>query len=120
MSRRVDPAGLTLFALAAIVWLMRDPLAWTASTALPSLGFPILSLLVDAFALMLLVGGAYRLRAPLGAGGSKLLSALDAAEVRLEKLPARRGQVIRALTVGLLVGGATAAVFEWAYVGSYL
>jgi len=120
MSRRVDPAGLALLALAGIVWLTRDAVAWTATAALPSLGFPLLALLVNALAGMLLVGGAYRLRAPLGALGARLLAALDAAEVRLEKLPPRRAQVLRALTVGLLVGGATAAVFEWAYVGSYL
>ena len=120
MKSRVDPGGLALLALGGIVWLARDAVAWAATAQLPSLGFPLLALLVNAAVALLLISGAYRLREPLGALLARVLSTLDAAELRLEKLPARRGQIIRALTVGLIVGGATAAVFEWAYVGSYL
>ena len=116
---RVDAAGLVLFAGAGALWLARDGLAWAAAARIPALGFPLLAILVKATALLLAASGAYRLRAPLAALLATALGWLDAAEVRLEKLPARKAQVVRALTVGLLVGGSTAAVFEWAFVGTY-
>lgn len=120
MRLRVDAAGVVLLVSAGALWLARDAAAWSASAQLPGLGFPLIALWVKATLFMLGAAGLYRLRAPLGAALGKLFGWLDVAEVRLEKLPRRKGQAVRALVVGVLVGAFVAGVFEWAYVGSYL
>lgn len=117
---RAHLSGLGLATAALAVWLGRDAAAWWLAAQASSLGFPFCLLLVRAAALLLGAAGAWQLRAPLFAAGQALLGRLDLAEERLEKLPPRRARAIRASAVALVVGGAVAAVFEWAYLGAYL
>ena len=103
-----------LIAAAVGLWLARDPVAWGAAARLPGFGFPLVSLLVQAFALLLAAAGLYRLRERLFELGGWLLGRLDAAEVRLDKLPRLRARAVRALTIGLLVAGTIVTLVDWA------
>ncbi len=117
---RTDRTGLALLAAAAGVWLTRGALVWPLAAQVPELGQPLIALLLRAAALLLLAAGLYRLRAPLSASLGAVLALFDRAEERLEKLPGRRGPFIRAVTVGLLVGGAVVVAFEGAQLGAAL
>lgn len=106
--------------LAAGLWFARDAVAWAASSRLISLGFPLVSLVLKAIIVLIAATGLFRVRARLFALGTAVLGRVDRAEERLEKLPVRRAQLIRALTVGVLVGGVVAITLEGSDVGDAL
>ncbi|MBK7857752.1 MAG: adenylate/guanylate cyclase domain-containing protein [Archangiaceae bacterium] len=112
--------GLALLGVAAGLWLGRESAAAAASRALPTLGFALVSLLLQALVVLLAAAGLFRLRALLAAGGARVLARLDALDERLERLPALRGRAIRAALVGLTVGGVVALVLEGSEVGNAL
>ncbi|MFZ5447002.1 MAG: CHASE2 domain-containing protein [Myxococcota bacterium] len=120
MTRRADVAGLVLLLVAGGLWLARDVVAWSATAALPGFGYPLCALLVKATVALLAAAGLFSLRARLSAATTALVGRLDALEERLEKLPKTRGRALRALLVGLFVGGLSLAVFEGLAAGAAL
>ncbi len=112
--------GAALLLGAAVVWLTRQSLAWAIASALPRLGYPFTSLLIRTLAVLCLAAGVFRLRRTAQAVASAVLSRLDALEARLEKRPVAQARAIRALSVGLLVGGIVALAFEGSELGSSL
>lgn len=117
---RAGAAGLALLLLAAAAWLARDPLSWAAASAVPGLGAPLVSFLVPAVAVLLFAAGLYRLRAVLARAGAAVLKAVDSAEERLDALPQARALALRAISIGLLVGGAVAFGLEGSELGDAL
>lgn len=120
MGRRVDLAGLVVLVGAAALWAFRDEAAWAATTRLPALGFPLLSLLVSALAALVAAVALYRLRALVADGVAAALARLDAVEDWLETLPPRGGRAVRAVGVGVVVAGLLLPVFRWGRVDDYL
>ncbi|MDP1918213.1 MAG: adenylate/guanylate cyclase domain-containing protein [Myxococcales bacterium] len=118
--RRVDLAGLSFFVGAGALWLARDEAAWAATTRLPGFGFPLLSLLVHALAVLFAAVAIYRLREVLGALVASILARVDAVEDRLETLPPRRARAFRAVGVGVVVAALIIPVFGWARIDDYL
>ncbi|MFT3707030.1 MAG: adenylate/guanylate cyclase domain-containing protein [Archangium sp.] len=112
--------GAALLLGAAALWFARDGAAWSASAQLPSLGFPLVSLLIRAFVLLLIAAGLLRLRVVLFSLGTLVLGKVDAAEERLEKLPTFRAKVIRAAGVGVAVGLIVAIGLEGSELGNAL
>jgi class 3 adenylate cyclase/CHASE2 domain-containing sensor protein len=112
--RRSIDVSVALLLAAAALWLGRDPVALGAAARLPGFGFPLVSLLLQAFTLMLAAAGLYRLRGRLLALGGWLLARLDAAELRLNQLPRARALAVRAVTIGLLVAATVVALVDWA------
>lgn len=117
---KLDLAGAALVGGVAALWLWRDQIAWVLASNIPGLGYPLLSLLVRAAAVLLLAVALYRLRGVLSVVFGRGLRALDAAESRLDTLPKALGRAVRAAVVGLTVGGLMAAAVELTQVANYL
>jgi class 3 adenylate cyclase/CHASE2 domain-containing sensor protein len=118
--RRADRVGLSLLVAAGALWLTRDEAAWVATVRLPSLGFPLLSLLVRALAMLFAAVAVYRLRALVESVVAAVLVRVDSMEDRLEKLSARRARALRSVCVGAVVSALIIPVFGWAHIDDYL
>lgn len=118
--RRIDFPGVGLATAAAVAWLVRDEAAWAATARFPEVGFPLLSLLARAVALLLTAMALYRLRGLVGRLLTGGLALLDAAESRLEKLPKAQGRAVRAVLLAFTVWVGLTALFQTTRWGSEL
>lgn len=119
-NRRADVAGLSFLAIAGAAWLWRDEAALAATTRFPALGFPLAALLLRIGAMLFAAVALYRLRSFFSSLGAAALARLDAIEERIDQYPARTARAIRAVAVGLIVGGLIVPVFAWTSIDSYL
>lgn len=117
---RVDVAGLALLLAACATWLTRESVAWGLAAALPQLGYPLLMLWVQAVVAVLAALALFRLRHALARVLGVALSSFDRLEARLGTLPKRRALALRALSVGLVVGGAMVLTVEVLHLGTWL
>lgn len=119
-NRRADVAGLSFLAIAGAAWLWRDEAALAATTRFPALGFPLAALLLRIGAMLFAAVALYRLRSYFSGIAASALARLDAIEDRIDQYPARRARAIRAIAVGVIVGGLIVPAFTWTSIDSYL
>lgn len=119
-SRRAQGVGLALLLCAVALFAWRDEVAWAATARLPEVGFPLLAFLVPASAALLLAIGLYQVKERVGQLGGAALGRLDALDDRLTRHPSRAVRALRAVALGLAVGGLIVPVFGWARIDDYL